>query len=340
MARKKGKKSDVAEMSFLGHLEELRWHIIRAVLGALVFMIVAFINRDFIFNDVILKPKSPVFPTNRFFANTSQNIANLFEKARNPELPVSFFEGIWKWIADRVNIGTDFLSINNTPLNIVNIEMAGQFISHIKVSIIAGLIIASPYIFWEIWRFIKPALQQNESKYARGAVFYTSTLFLFGILFGYYIITPLSIHFLSSYNVSQEIANTIKLNSYIATVTSVTFASGIIFELPILVLFLSKVGIITPQFMRKYRKHSYVVLLIVSAIITPPDIFSQILVCIPLVILYEISVFISRSVYKRRQNDLYDSDETKGKRKAKSQKIKDEVPFERTFLDGSEDEEK
>lgn len=311
MAKQKEKKSNQGEMSFLGHLEELRWHIVRSVSVAFVLMIVAFVNRDFIFNDVILKPKSPDFPTNRFFDRMST------------------------WLGELLNMNMDALRINTTPLNIVNIEMAGQFMSHIKVSLIAGLIVASPYVIWEIWRFIKPALHKNEAKHATGAVFYSSVLFLLGILFGYYLITPLSVHFLSSYNVSQEIANTIKLNSYIATVTSVTFASGVIFELPILVLFLSKIGLLSPQFMRKYRKHAYVVLLIVSAIITPPDVFSQVLVCIPLIILYEISVFVSRSVHKKRERML--REETGSSTQPVKQSIKDEVPFDRSYIDGSDE---
>lgn len=300
-------------MSFLGHLEELRWHLVRAVSAAFIFMIVAFVKRDFIFNDVILKPKSPDFPTN------------------------VFFEDLSVWLNQLLNINTDALKINNIPLNIVNIEMAGQFMSHLKVSVIVGLIVASPYVFWEIWRFIKPALHKNEVKYATGAVFYTSILFIIGILFGYYVITPLSIHFLSSYTVSAEIANTIKLNSYIATVTSVTFASGVIFELPILVLFLSKIGLLTPQFMRKYRRHAYVVLLIVSAIITPPDVFSQLLVCFPLIILYEISVFVSRSVVKKKEKMRIEEEKGNDNNSLKPT-IKDEVPFNRTFIDGSEDQ--
>lgn len=277
MRKKKGKIREADEMSFMEHLEELRWHIIRAVFGALIFMIAAFVNREFIFDRVILTPKSPEFPTNQLFLKASQ------------------------WLNQLFNINSEAIAINTHQLNIVNIDMAGQFISHIKVSVVAGLIVASPYIFWEIWRFIKPALHKTETQYARGAVFYTSFLFIVGVLFGYYLITPLSIHFLSSYNVSAEIANTIKLNSYIGTVTSVTFASGVIFELPIAVYFLSKVGLLTPQFMRKYRKHAYVLLLILSAIITPPDVFSQILVCIPLIILYEISVFISRFIQRKQQ---------------------------------------
>lgn len=279
MARKKNTGSSKDEMSFMEHLEELRWHIIRAVMGAMIFIIIAFVNREFIFDRVILMPKNPEFPTNLLFLKFS------------------------KWLNEVLNINTEAIAINTQALEIVNIEMAGQFISHIKVSVVAGLIVASPYIFWEIWKFIKPALHQSETKYAKGAVFFTSALFIIGVLFGYYLITPLSIHFLNSYNVSSEIANTIKLNSYISTVTSVTFASGVIFELPIAVYFLSKVGLLTPQFMRKYRRHAYVLLLIISAIITPPDVFSQILVCIPLIILYEISVFISRFIQRKQDRE-------------------------------------
>jgi sec-independent protein translocase protein TatC len=271
------KKNTEKEMSFLDHLEELRWHIIRSLLGALVFMILAFINRNFIFSTIILGPKNPGFFTNRIFAQASD------------------------WINSTFGLHIKSMAINTKPLEIVNIDMAGQFTSHINVSLVAGLIAASPYIFWELWQFIKPALFPAERKYARGAVFYTSFLFLLGVLFGYYLIAPLSIHFLGSYIVSDEVTNTIKLNSYISTITSVCFASGVVFELPILILFLSKVGLMTPAFMKKYRRHAYVLLLLIAAIITPPDVFSQILVCLPLVILYEVSVFISRSAGKKRE---------------------------------------
>jgi len=185
-------------------------------------------------------------------------------------------------------------------LNIVNIDMAGQFNSHLKISLVVGLIAASPYVIWELWRFIKPALHKNEERYAKGAVFFITSLFMLGVLFGYYLIAPLSIHFLNTYIVSPEVENTIKLSSYISTINSVTFASGVIFELPIIVYFLSKVGLITQAFMRKYRRHAYVLLLIVAGVITPPDVFSQMLVFLPLLILYEVSVYISRSVERRK----------------------------------------
>lgn len=264
------------EMSFLEHLEELRWHIVRSLLAALVFVVLAFLNRDFIFNTLLLKPKNPEFFTNRMFAKAGE------------------------WLHRVLGFGSESLAINAQPLTLQNIEMAGQFMAHIKVSVVAGLIVASPYILWELWRFVKPALYSEEQKRTRGAVFFTSLLFLLGVLFGYYLIAPLSIHFLSSYNISNEVGNIIKLNSYISTITSVTFATGVIFELPVVIYFLSKAGLIGPIFMRKYRRHAYIVLLLLSAIITPPDVFSQILVCVPLVILYEISVFISRSVERKR----------------------------------------
>jgi sec-independent protein translocase protein TatC len=187
------------------------------------------------------------------------------------------------------------------PLEIISIKMAGQFTMHILVSLIAGLVIGFPFVFNEFWKFVAPALHSKERKHARGAVLASSFLFLTGVLFGYFLITPLTIHFLGSYSVSGEVANQINLISYVSTMTSVVLATGVIFELPILVFFLTKIGILTPQFMRKYRKHSIVVIFVGSAIITPPDIFSQILVSIPLLLLYEVSIFISRGVVRRRE---------------------------------------
>lgn len=271
---KSGMKSAYAEMSFLEHMEELRWHIIRSALAIIVFAVAAFILKDFIFNTVILNPRTPDFWTNRMFAQ----------------------------LADAV--GTDALRINQTPLELISIKIAGQFMTHIWVSIIAGFIIASPVVFYEFWRFIKPALYDNEKQHASGAVFFTSVLFLMGILFGYYLIVPLSIHFLGTYNVSGDVTNQINLKSYIGSVTSISLAAGVIFLIPIFSYFLSKVGLLTPQFMKTYRRHSYVVMLLLSAVITPPDIFSQIMVCFPLVFLYEIGIIISRRVVKKREKEM------------------------------------
>jgi sec-independent protein translocase protein TatC len=193
----------------------------------------------------------------------------------------------------------DALCIKESPFLLMNITMSGQFSTHLMTSLYAGFILAFPYVFWEIWRFILPALKDSETKVTRGVVFFSSFLFLLGVLFGYYVIAPLSINFLGSYQVSQTVANQISLTSFVTTVTTVSLANGIIFELPILVYFLTKIGFLTPEFMRTYRRHAMVITLILSAIITPPDITSQILVSFPLIILYEISIRISRAVIKR-----------------------------------------
>uniref|UniRef100_UPI003217F312 twin-arginine translocase subunit TatC n=1 Tax=uncultured Draconibacterium sp. TaxID=1573823 RepID=UPI003217F312 len=272
--KKRSEKKKEAEMSFLEHLEELRWHIVRSAAAIMVFAIVAFIMKRFIFDVVILAPRTPEFWTNQMFAK----------------------------LGDLV--GSDAVKINQVPLKMQSIKIAGQFSTHIMVSIIAGLIVASPVVFYEFWRFIKPALYDQEKKHAGGAVFFTSVLFLMGVLFGYFLIVPLSIHFLGTYQVSSEVENTINLRSYIGSVTSISLAAGVVFLIPIFSYFLSKVGLLTPQFMKTYRRHAYVIMLLVSAIITPPDIFSQVMVCFPLVFLYEIGIMISRRVVKKREKEM------------------------------------
>lgn len=272
--KKKGKKKPESEMSFLEHLEELRWHLVRSAGAIMVFAIVAFVMKNFIFDVIILAPRTPEFWTNRMF----EKLGDL--------------------------VGSEAVKINQVPLKMQSIKIAGQFSTHILVSIIAGFIIASPVVFYEFWRFIRPALYENEKKHASGAVFFTSILFLMGILFGYFLIVPLSVHFLGTYQVSSEVENTINLRSYIGSVTSISLAAGVVFLIPVFSYFLSKVGILTPQFMKTYRRHAYVVMLLLSAIITPPDIFSQVMVCFPLVFLYEIGIFISRRVVKKREIEM------------------------------------
>jgi sec-independent protein translocase protein TatC len=263
-----------AEMSFLEHLEVLRWHIIRSAVAIMAMAILAFIFKDFIFNTIIFKPKTPDFWTNRMFAQLGDYI------------------------------GSEAIKINSQDLQLISIKMAGQFLTHIWTAIVAGFIVASPIVFYEFWRFIKPALYDTEKKHASGAVFFTSLLFSTGVLFGYYLIVPLSIHFLGSYSISGEVTNQININSYISTVVSISLASGVVFLLPIFVYFLSKVGLLTPSFMKEYRRHAYVVMLLLSAIITPPDVFSQIMVCLPLVFLYEIGILISRRIEKKRNLEM------------------------------------
>ena len=272
---KKRKEQKVeSEMSFLEHLEELRWHIIRSFIAVFVFAIAAFALKSLIFDTIIMKPMTPEFWTNRMLAKLGEMV------------------------------GTDALNINQQPLHLIAIKMSDQFMMHIMISIIAGLVIAAPVVFYEFWRFIKPALYEKEQKHAGGAVFYTSILFMLGVLFGYFLIVPLSIQFLGTYSVSESVTNQINTRSYIATVTSISLASGVVFLLPIFSYFLSKVGILTPKFMKTYRKHAYVLMLLLSAVITPPDVFSQIMVCIPLVLLYEVGIFISHRVVKKREMEM------------------------------------
>ena len=173
---------------------------------------------------------------------------------------------------------------------------------HIMVSFIAGLLLAFPYVIFELWQFLKPALYEHERKYTSCAIFYISLLFFTGVLFGYFMIVPLTIHFLGSYKVSSQVLNQINLGSYISTISSVVLSSGLIFELPVLIFFLAKIGIVTHNFLKRYRRHAIIVILIVAAIITPPDVFSQTLVTIPLIALYEVSIIIAKKVTRARES--------------------------------------
>jgi sec-independent protein translocase protein TatC len=261
-------------MSFLEHLEELRWHIIRSVLAIVIFMVIAFVFKTFIFDNIILAPKQPEFFTNRMLCKLGELL--LHSKA---------------------------LCINSKPLNLINIKMSGQLTTHIAVSMVAGLILAFPVILWEFWQFFKPALRPNESKHARGAVAAASMLFFVGVLFGYFMLAPLSLHFLGTYEISPEVTNQINVRSFIGLLSSICLATGLVFELPIIAFFLTKIGVVTPAFLRRYRKHAIVVIFILSAIITPPDVFSQALVSIPLLFLYEVGIMISVRVMKQKDKE-------------------------------------
>jgi sec-independent protein translocase protein TatC len=260
------------EMTFLEHLEELRWHIIRSVLAIVVFSVAAFLLKRIIFDVVLLGPSTADFWTNRMMCR----------------------------LGHRLNL--EGLCINLNPLVLQNTAVAGQFVAHIKISLIAGLVFGFPYMFYEFWRFVRPALYQNEQQHASGAVFFITLLFLLGITFGYFLIIPFSINFLYNYQVSEIVRNIPTLASYTSLVTSIALASGILFELPVLVYFLSKIGLITPAFLKRYRKHSVVVILILAGIITPtPDMFSQLIVAIPMLLLYEVGIILSKRVEKQRE---------------------------------------
>lgn len=258
------------EMSFLDHLEELRWHLIRSTLAVVIIGCVAFTMRGFIFDTLLFGPKNLDFPTYRFFCNVA-----------------TFF-----------GINSEFCG-DELPFTIQSRLMAGQFSAHIWTSIWAGVIVGFPYILWEMWRFISPGLHKNERKHSRGFILVASSLFFIGVLFGYYVVAPLSINFLGTYQVSQEVTNEIDLASYVGTVRAAVIACGIMFELPIIIYFLTKVGLVTPEILKKYRKIALVIVLILSAVITPPDVASQIVVAIPVLILYQVSIYISKLVLKR-----------------------------------------
>lgn len=266
-------KKQLDEMSFLDHLEDLRWHLIRATLGILIAAVLAGVAYKFIF-DVII------------FAPTRMNFAT--------------YEGLCKI--------SQFLGINDTtfcaeefPFVIQNRTVAGQFSAHIWTSIYAGFIIAFPYVLYQLWSFISPGLKIDERKSSRGFIFIASLLFFTGVLFGYYIVTPLSINFLANYKISDQISNEFDVSSVIAIIRSSAIASGFVFELPIIIYFFTKIGLVTPQFLRKYRKYALVIVLILSAVITPPDIASQVIVAIPILILYQVSIYISAIVIKNQK---------------------------------------
>lgn len=275
--KNKGKNLE-SEMSFFDHIDVLRKHLLRALLVVVIFTGLAFWFYDFIFNTVIMGPKSPDFWTYRMMCK----LANAFP-----------------------SLGADFC-ITEIKGKIINTEMAGQFTLQINSCIMTGIVFGIPYLLFELWLFIKPALHDKEKKSASGFVFFTSSLFLAGILFGYFIVCPLSINFLTNFSVSPMIENTFTIDSYLSSVATLTIGTGIIFELPVLIYILSMFGIMTPAFMRASRRYAIVVILIIAAIVTPtPDMMTMLVVAFPLFILYELSIFISANVERKKNKELY-----------------------------------
>jgi len=264
-------KKNPNEMSFLDHLEELRGHLIKSTLAILAFATIAFLCKKIVFETILLGPSKIGFVTYNGLCNLSKALGM-----------------------------DESLCITEMPFEIQSRTLAGQFSAHIWVSITFGFIIAFPFVIYQFWKFVSPGLRSNERNTSRGFIFSASFLFFTGVLFGYYIICPLSINFLGSYSVSEVIHNDFDLDSYISLVRASTLASGLIFELPIIIYFLTKVGLVTPDFLRKNRKVALVIVLIVSAVITPPDIASQVIVAIPVLILYEVSIVISKRVLKNQ----------------------------------------
>jgi sec-independent protein translocase protein TatC len=263
---------EAPEMPFLDHLEELRWHIIRSVLSIFIFTLVAFFSKKFIFGTLILGPSQPSFWTYRQLCR----------------------------LGDALNVPD--LCVKELDFALRSRDLGEQFTMHLTSSLIIGLICAFPYTFWEVWRFVKPGLHTRERRAASGATFFVSVLFAIGVSFGYFIVSPLTIQFLANYKLDESIINQFDLSSYIGVLAGVTLACGIMFQLPMVAFVLSQAGILTPAFLKTYRRHSVVVILVLAAVITPsPDVLSQLLVAMPLFLLYELSIGVSAMVWRRKR---------------------------------------
>lgn len=264
--------NDSAEMTFGEHLDELRKILIRVALVFALLFIVLFTMKGVVLK-VVFAPVTPEFPTNRLFT----------------------------WLATAM--GSDALNIHPENVQLFNNKMAGQFMLHIKSSVVGALVVAFPFLIWQLWLFVKPALPPHQRKQSIRYVLETPIWFILGLLFGYYVIAPLAINFLGNYSVSEEISNIIDVGSYMSTVLGVTFAAALAFQLPLLIRLLATIGLISSQTMRQYRKVAVVALLVFAAIITPPDVVSQILIFIPCYALYEYGITIAKHIEARKEKE-------------------------------------
>lgn len=264
-------QKNLGEMSFLDHLEELRWLLVRSTSAILIMATVAFFVSDYIFDVIIFGPTHADFITYKFFCDLSHQLGF-----------------------------ANSICVTEMPFIIQNTNMEGQVNILIWTCITAGFILAFPFILWQLWKFISPALYEKEKKHARLFVFVSSILFFLGVLFGYFVIVPMSVNFFATFKVSEVIKNQFSIDSYIGMVKTSVVACGLFFELPIIIYFLTKLGLVTPSFLRTYWKYAVIIILIVAAIVTPPDVVSQLIVAIPMLIIYEASILISMLVYKKQ----------------------------------------
>ena len=263
---------DEAEMTFGEHLDELRKILVRVVVVFMLLFVALFAIKGIVL-DVVFAPIRETFPTNRLFA----------------------------FMASVMN--SEVLRIAPDNIEVYNTKMAGQFMLHIKSSFVGAFILAFPYLIWELWSFVKPALPPQQRKQSIRYAIECPIWFLLGLLFGYYIISPLAINFLGNYEVSDQIKNIIEVSSYMTTVISVSFAAAVAFQLPILIRLLATMGVVTAEGMRQYRKIAVVVLLIFAAVITPPDVVSQVLIFVPCYALYEYGIKIAQRIEARRAKE-------------------------------------
>jgi len=267
--------SEEKEMTFLDHLEELRWHIIRALLAVVILTVVSFFYVHWIFDNIIFAPAQLDFPTFRYMCQ------------------------LGNWLG-----APESLCVTELPFKVQSRNMTGQFMMSLTASFVIGLVISFPYVVWELWSFVRPGLETKERKFSKGAVTAISFLFLLGVFFGYYFLSPMTIWFLATYSISPVIVNEFDITSYVSTITSLVLGCGLLFQFPVVIYFLTKIGLVTPQLMRHYRKHSVVGILVLGAVITPSaDPFTLTLISLPLYLLFEISIFTSARVLKRKQKE-------------------------------------
>jgi sec-independent protein translocase protein TatC len=261
------------EMSFIDHLEALRWHILRSVVAVVVGAILIFIWASDVMDKIVLGPTHPGFVTYSILCKIGHKI-NMVES----------------------------LCLSNFKIEFQSNAMTEQFMMTFTIAFVGGFIVSFPYVFWELWSFVKPALSKKEIKKTRGIIFWVSTLFFIGVAFGYFVLTPFMVNFYSTYSLSSSIKFIPTISDYLENLIYTTVGIGVLFQMPLVILFLSKIGIISPKFLRTYRRHALVVILIAAAIITPStDPFSLTIVTIPLYALYEASIFLSAKVFKERE---------------------------------------
>lgn len=255
------------DMPFLSHLEELRWRLVKSTIAILLFAVVIFIFIDWITNNIFLNMAKPDFPLYRFLC----------------------------WSFD--------MCVDEIRINFQSTEVMSQFGTSLLVAFLGGFVLAFPYVFYQLWGFVKPGLKEKELNQAKGLIFFVSILFFMGIAFGYFVIAPLTVQFFGNWTMSDVVINNFKIRNYISVVSSTVFFTGLLFLLPVIIFIFSKLGIITSTWLKKYRKHSFVGVLILSAIITPPDLFTQIIVSIPIVGLYELGIQLAKRIEKKRYRD-------------------------------------
>lgn len=257
--------SDEKNMSFLQHLEELRWRLVRSSIAIIVCAVFLFWNQKWIMDNIFL-----IMLDNNFVS----------------------FRLMCEWFG---------ICSPPSPVEMQSMNVSGQFSYALWTSILGGIVVASPFIFYQLWAFIRPALKDKERGAMGGLVFYISILFLLGITFGYFVVAPMTIQFFGNYQITDKIKNNFTIDSYMGMILSTIFYTGLFFLLPIASYFLAKLGVITSDFLKKYRKHAFVGVLILAAVITPPDLISQVIVAIPIALLYEIGIFAAKRVEKKRE---------------------------------------